>query len=82
MPSNIIDRSYGTIYLYKGPPGEQAHDTGNNRHTPNENEASFLDEALEKLLDFAEGQLILGDFNIPLIDTIDRYLHGDIIHSS
>lgn len=41
-------------------------------YTPNENQASFLDEALEKLLDFAEGQLILGgDFNIRLIPSTD-----------
>lgn len=41
-------------------------------YVPNSNQDLFLCRQLEKLLEFAEGQQILGgDFNIPLIPTED-----------
>lgn len=41
-------------------------------YTPNERQDAFLRITLERLLDFTEGQLILGgDFNVPLIPLED-----------
>lgn len=41
-------------------------------YAPNEQQAIFLRESLEKLNDFREGQLIVGgDFNTPLIPSVD-----------
>lgn len=41
-------------------------------YTPNDRQDAFLNHTLEKLLEFTEGQLILGgDFNVPLLPSVD-----------
>lgn len=41
-------------------------------YAPNDRQATFLEEAMGKLQEFREGQLILGgDFNAPLIPSVD-----------
>lgn len=41
-------------------------------YAPNDHQDIFINRTLDKLLEFSEGQLILGgDFNVPLIPSVD-----------
>lgn len=43
-------------------------------YAPKNHQDLFISRSLDKLLEFAEGHLILGsDFNVPLIPSVDTY---------
>lgn len=68
--SSMIDPS-GRFFFFKGLIGTVMV-TLAAIYAPNEQQAKFIRDTMEKLDDFREGQLIMGgDFNTPLIPSID-----------